>query len=366
MGAWARHRLGDLATIVGGGTPPATDPAFFGGPVPWLTPKDLAGFRGKYVSRGARSLTLEGLRAANARILPKGSVLFTSRAPIGYLAMAANGIATSQGFRSLVPNRGVTAEFLYYLILHKRGLIESIASGSTFREVSASVLGNVEVRIPTSVGEQEAIAGVLGSLDDQMGLLREQMASLEDLGRGAFNLRFMARGAMRSVGLGSLLDLAYGRPLPAASRTGRGYLVMGSSGPIGRHSEFLVRGPGIVVGRKGNVGTVNYCFDSFHPIDTTFYVVPRHPGSPMYFEYLLLKSLDFEDTDSAIPGLNREAALGQRVVFPGWAQIADFNRLMGPVFAKIRHNLARIETMGQMLGLVLPRLMEGRLALRAR
>lgn len=167
MGEWREVRLGDVARVIGGGTPKADNPTNFGGDIPWLTPKDLSKNVARYVTGGERTLSIIGLKGSSARLLPPGAVLLTTRAPIGYVAIAATQVSTNQGFRSLVLNDTQSSEFWYYLLLASRDYLEKHANGSTFKELSGSILANLTFRIPP-LSEQRAIAEVLGALDDKI------------------------------------------------------------------------------------------------------------------------------------------------------------------------------------------------------
>src|SRR5690349_16333412 len=141
--AWDRRPIGEIAEVVGGGTPPTGDPENVGGDIPWLTPRDLSGWRSRWISRGERNITEQGLRNSSARRLPPKTVLVSSRAPIGYVALAANEVTTNQGFRSLVLKDGHVPEFFYYVMRSLKPELEAAASGSTFKEISGSALGRV-------------------------------------------------------------------------------------------------------------------------------------------------------------------------------------------------------------------------------
>ena len=131
-GEWAEYRIGEIAAIVGGSTPSTVDPSNFNGEIPWLTPKDLSSPHDRYISRGERNLSRKGFERCSAQLLPVGTVLLTSRAPIGYVAIAKNEIATNQGFRSLVPKPGFDSGFLYYWIKAHIEELQRHANGSTF------------------------------------------------------------------------------------------------------------------------------------------------------------------------------------------------------------------------------------------
>ena len=168
MSDWKQCTLADLGEIVGGATPSTKNESYYGGDIAWITPKDLSTFYGRFISRGERNISAEGLKNSSARIMPVHSVLFTSRAPIGYVAIAENDVCTNQGFKSIVPNAETDYLFLYYLLVHNRDRIENMGSGTTFKEVSGAVMKRIEVFVPSDKSEQQRIAETLGALDDKI------------------------------------------------------------------------------------------------------------------------------------------------------------------------------------------------------
>src|SRR5438876_7924545 len=162
---WALAVMGDVAEVIGGGTPSTKQSLNFctEGGHPWLTPADLGGFDGVYVSRGARNLTPKGLAASSARLMPRGAVLMSSRAPIGYLAIAANEISTNQGFKSFICREGVEPEFVFFWLKFIRPVLEELGSGSTFAEISGGRAKEIPILVaPTA--EQRRILGKLNEL----------------------------------------------------------------------------------------------------------------------------------------------------------------------------------------------------------
>lgn len=175
---WRRMKLGDISEVVGGGTPSTKNYDFWNGDIPWLTPKDLSGYNFRYISKGERNITKLGLQNSSARMLPKETVLLTSRAPIGYVAIAQNDICTNQGFKSIVLQEGYCSEFFYYLLKNNIDYIVGMASGSTFTEISGTQVKNLEFTIPP-LEVQRKIAGVLGALDDKIELNNQINNNLE-------------------------------------------------------------------------------------------------------------------------------------------------------------------------------------------
>jgi type I restriction enzyme S subunit len=146
---WKVGCIEDVANVIGGGTPSTEIKDYFtSNGIPWLTPKDLSGYKGKFIEKGSLDLTERGLKNSSAKLMPKGTILFSSRAPIGYMAIALNDIATNQGFKSLVPKGGMNSDYLYYFMRRITPYVQSISSGSTFAEVSGSTLKQIKIIIP--------------------------------------------------------------------------------------------------------------------------------------------------------------------------------------------------------------------------
>ena len=158
--------FGVVFTVIGGGTPKASDKSNFEEPtqgVAWLTPADLSKYKNKFISNGARDISLKGLHSSSAKLMPKGSVLFSSRAPIGYVAIAKNEISTNQGFKSFVFSKHISPSYAYYYLKSIRGLAESRGTGTTFKELSGAVAKKLPFKL-APLNEQIRIANKLDSL----------------------------------------------------------------------------------------------------------------------------------------------------------------------------------------------------------
>ncbi len=183
--AWTWCRLSEVGAIVGGGTPPSVDSENFapgGSGIAWLTPADLGKRTDLYVSHGARDLTPQGLRSSSATLMPKGSILFTSRAPIGYTAIAANKVSTNQGFKSVVP---FIPECNFYIAVYFRAFakwIDDQASGTTFREVSGKIVANLPFPLPPLAEQQRIVTKVdeLMALCDRLRAAQAERESRRD------------------------------------------------------------------------------------------------------------------------------------------------------------------------------------------
>ena len=168
---WKECTIADLGEVVGGATP-STKKAenYENGNISWITPKDLSTFNGRYILRGERNITEIGLRSCSTRLLPPNTVLFSSRAPIGYVAIAAKEMCTNQGFKSVIPNPNTDYMFLYYLLKYNKDNIENMGSGTTFKEVSGNTMKSIKVYVPIDIEEQRKIAAVLSAIDDKIEL----------------------------------------------------------------------------------------------------------------------------------------------------------------------------------------------------
>ena len=141
-------KLRDVCKIVGGGTPSTSKEEYWNGSIPWITPKDLSNHTNRSISKGARSITLEGLKKSSAKKLPKNTILLSTRAPIGYVGIAKNVITTNQGFRNLILKKECIPEYIYYILKSKKDFLNSLGSGTTFKELSGSKIKEIKIPLP--------------------------------------------------------------------------------------------------------------------------------------------------------------------------------------------------------------------------
>ncbi|MUU23228.1 restriction endonuclease subunit S [Helicobacter pylori] len=168
MSEWQTFCLKDLGKIVGGATPSTNNPKNYGNKIAWITPKDLSTLQGRYIKKGSHSISRLGFKSCSCVLLPKHAILFSSRAPIGYVAIAEKRLCTNQGFKSIIPNKKIYFEFLYYLLKYHKDNISNIGGGTTFKEVSGATLSLFKVKIPPTYYEQQKIARTLSVLDQKI------------------------------------------------------------------------------------------------------------------------------------------------------------------------------------------------------
>lgn len=180
-GEWKEVRLGEVAFVIGGGTPNTDISDYWSGDIPWFTPSEIG--ENKYVNISERTISEKGLNDSSAKILPKGTILFTSRATIGAKAILTTEATTNQGFQSFVVNNENSNEFIYYYLDIILNEIKQKASGSTFPEVSAESLRKILIKIP-DINEQNAIASVLVNADKEIELANKKLARLQEEKKG--------------------------------------------------------------------------------------------------------------------------------------------------------------------------------------
>lgn len=257
--------------------------------------------------------------------------------------------------------------YFYYLLKYLKPNFIAIAHNKQttgLGHVTIKDLQKITVSLPP-LPEQRAIADVLSALDDKIDLNRRMNTTLESLAQAIFKHMFLdnpEREGWVEKRLDCVCSFEYGKALKESSRELGIIPVYGSNGLIGFHNESLVRGPGIVVGRKGNPGIVTFVQTDFFPIDTTFYVVVKDDLS-LYWLFFVLSDLNLPNlgSDSAVPGLNRNIAYMSIVVVPPKTFSNEFAQMVKPLFDKIYVNIEESKKLAKLRDTLLPKLMSGRL-----
>ena len=186
-----KYKLEDISLVVGGGTPPITNERNYDGDIVWITPKDLSDQNEKFIERGQRSITLEGFNACSAQMIPPYNILMSSRAPIGLLAINRYECCTNQGFKSLILNKDICdVDYVYYYLKHHIREIESLGSGTTFKEVSKKALQSFEFSLP-ELEVQLKISKLLSDIDAKITLNRSINHNLEAMAKQLYDYWFV-------------------------------------------------------------------------------------------------------------------------------------------------------------------------------
>ena len=364
MEEWKEYKLHEIGRIVGGATPPTKDSANYDGEISWITPKDLSNFTGRYIQKGERSITQKGFESSSCQILPKGSILFSSRAPIGYIAIAANELCTNQGFKSIIPdNNLVNNLFLYYLLKYNKEEIEGLGSGTTFKEVSAKVMQNFDIKIP-SIQTQKKIADILSSLDDKIEVNKRINDNLEQQAQALFNEMFPHITEGENM-IGNLIMPKRGKGLLSKNAIkGDIPVVAGGIEPATYHNQANTTAPVLTIAASGaNAGYINLWHIPVWASDSSYIDDSITPN--VYFWYIMLKKRQKEIFDaqvgSAQPHIYPKhiAELPMNVVFV--EKIAEYNEIVTPIFEKKGQLFLESKRLTSLRDTLLPKLMSGEL-----
>ena len=378
MGEWREYKISDIADVIGGGTPKTSVNEYWNGDIPCLAPRDLTGYSKVYISHGDRFITEEGLKNSSTKLMPKGSVLLTSRAPIGYVAIAANTICTNQGFKSLVPKENLChSEFLYYWIKSHVDYLRQLGTGTTFAEISGSVVKNIDILLPP-LEEQKAIAEVVSSLDDKINLLYRQNKTLEALAQTLFRQWFIEEaGDEWEVGkLPDEFNFTMG-----LSPKGETFNEEGIGIPMYQgNADFGFRFPAnrvyttdpkryaekfdTLVSVRAPVGAQNMAKEKCcigrgvaafrYKQDSSFYT----------YTYFKMKSLmdeikQFNDSGTVFGSINKKDFENMEITIPPYDVIVEFQNEVKPLDDKVIHNTFQIKTLEKLRDTLLPKLMSG-------
>lgn len=191
--AWERRRLGDIAELIGGGTPSTSIPEFWDGDINWYTPAEIT--EQIYLSSSRRKITEQGYKHSSAKILPIGTILFTSRAGIGKTAILSKEACTNQGFQSIVPNKDELNSYFIFIQTEKlKKYAETVGAGSTFVEVSGKQMENMKLMIPSTILEQNTIGQYFSKLDTLVTLQQRKLKMLKEFKKTLLSKMFPKGG----------------------------------------------------------------------------------------------------------------------------------------------------------------------------
>jgi type I restriction enzyme S subunit len=343
----------------------------------------------------------KSLKKANAK---RGDIVITHRGTLGQICYIPedskfeNYVISQSQFRVTLKTDLVDPRYFVYYFHTSEGQKRLLANksyvGVPALAQATSNFRLIDFPLP-ELKEQKKIADILSTHDAKIELNNRINAELESLAKTIYDYWFVqfdfpnadgkpyksSGGEMVYVEKGNcdraipagwemgilrdLVEFNYGKPLKTEARSGSGYPVVGSSGVIGYHSEFLIKASGVVVGRKGTIGAITYLHENFYPIDTTYYVKPKK-NIKLIFIYFLLRTLrlDKMNGDSAVPGLNREVALNVPISLPSLELIQKFESLIEPMFNKTKNIQNENQQLTQLRDWLLPMLMNGQVSIK--
>ena len=396
MEEWKEYKLHEIGRIVGGATPPTKDSANYDGEISWITPKDLSNFTGRYIQKGERSITQKGFDSSSCQILPKGSILFSSRAPIGYIAIAANELCTNQGFKSIIPdNNLVNNLFLYYLLKYNKEEIEGLGSGTTFKEVSAKVMQNFDIKIP-SIQTQKKIADILSSLDDKIEVNKRINDNLERQAQALFKSWFVDFEPFKK---GKFIDSELGMIPEGWQVEELGNITNSITEKVGKRTDVKVLSPVntgdlllseeyftkqvysktlakyIMVAPNDfaynpariNIGSIGMNTFDFSGCVSPVYVVFRCEKEYHHFFNIFKATKNFKEevNTRAIGGVRQTLSYKDfsliKIVYPPKEAVEQFNKIYSHIMTLIKKNVLENKRLHQTRDTLLPKLMSGEL-----
>lgn len=361
MVIWNRKKISEVADVIGGGTPSTNKFEYWEGNIPWITPKDLSSYNKRYISNGSRNISQLGLQNSSARILPKGSVLLTSRAPIGYIAIAEQEVCTNQGFKSLVLKEGYNSEFFYYLLKNNIEYIKNMSSGSTFSEISGAQVKNLEFEIPP-LETQRKIAKVLSAFDDKIELNNKMNDNLEQQAQAIFNKYFPNINISNNF-IGNYIKVKRGKNLLSKDAIlGKVPVVAGGLQPATYHNKSNTDAPVITISASGaNAGYINLWHIPVWSSDSSF--IDNSVSENVYFWFVLLKNRQQEiydsQTGSAQPHIYPQHIENLQISDLDKKLVDEYNKKVTPLFKLIGENKEENKVLEILRDTLLPKLMNG-------
>ncbi|WP_449021837.1 restriction endonuclease subunit S [Prevotella jejuni] len=401
------YKISDIGEVVGGGTPSTANSDFWGGDIPWISPKDLTGYKSVYISHGENFLTKTGLKSGT-KLLPKGTVLFSSRAPIGYVAIASNPICTNQGFKSIICNKEIINPlFLYYYIKGNLDYIKLFGTGATFPEISGAAMRKIKVQIPT-LPTQQKIASILSSYDRLIENNTRRIRLLEQMAENLYKewfVRFRFPGHEKVEMVNGLPKGCETIHIKELAQLKSGYAFK---------SEWFIE-EGEAVAKIKDIGNILMDTSSFSYVDkencikakkfllTTgdltialtgatigkISIVPKHKGNiytnqrlgkfflgdnPMEklpFLYCLFKQdsmvsniVNLSNSSSAQPNISPEQ-IEKIKILGNHDIISMYNKTCNPLFSNILALYSQNQLLTRQRDLLLPRLMSGKLEVKS-
>ena len=374
---WMETTLGELGDIVGGATPSTKREEFYGGNIAWITPKDLSLFKGRYILFGERNITEAGLASCSAQMMPPNTVLFTSRAPIGYVAIAGQSVCTNQGFKSIVPHECVNPLFLYYLLKFNKDRIEAMGSGTTFKEVSGKIMKAVQVSVPCKMEDQKKIASILDSIDSKIENNAKINDNLQQQAQTLYKQCFPYRvdddlpDGWHIGTVDEIIEIHDSKriPLSGAERAKmekKTYPYYGAAALMDYVDDYIFDGKYLLLGEDGTVvddagyPILQYVWGRFW-VNNHAHILTGKLGFNVESLYMLFKQTPVKAivTGAVQPKISQANLRSIQVVIPPQKLLTDYNNQISPLFALLRTNEEANQSLATLRDTLLPKLMSG-------
>lgn len=260
---WEVKKLSDVCEIINGGTPKTKIAEYWDGDFKWITPKDMGKLKTKYVNDTSRKITELGLQKSSAKLISRGSVILSTRAPIGHLAINLSEMATNQGCRGIIPSSSINLYYLFYFLTKSVKMLNNLGTGTTFKELSKTALSSVEIPLPP-LPEQKRIVSILDktftAIDQAQANTEQNLQNAKEVFESYLQSVFENRGESWEVKkLGDVCEIYQPKTISKKNMIDDGaYPVFGANGIIGKYNKFNHEEPQLLVTCRGaTCGSVN-------------------------------------------------------------------------------------------------------------
>lgn len=370
--------LKDVAEVLGGGTPSTKEQSHWNGGIPWITPRDLSSHHEVYISKGDRNITRLGLYSSSAKLLPEGAVIFSSRAPIGYVTIASKPMTTNQGCKGIICNNELLDNrFLYYWLRLNKGKIESLAGGSTFKEISSTGMRNLSIELP-GIKSQKKIADILGTIDEKIELNRKMNETLEQMGQALFRHYFIDNREAREWEDGQfddLFDVTMGQSPPGSSYNEdgdgvtfyQGRAEFGARFPKKRLSTVdpkrLAKAGDTLLSVRAPVGDINQATEDCC-VGRGLAAISSKTGHASFCYYscknLQTKFSEYNSEGTVFGAINGKQLKSFKVKLPAANAVNEFEEQVIKLDEQILNNSQQIQNLTTLREALLPRLINGK------
>ena len=380
------YRIKDIGEVVGGGTPRTDTPEYWNGNIPWLSPVDLSNYSNIFISKGQNNITELGLKKSSTKLLPKDTVLLSSRAPIGYLAIAENEICTNQGFKSIIcDKKKVVPLFLYYYLKLNIEQLKSFASGATFPELSGNTLKKIKIQLPP-LPTQQKIASILSAYDKLIQNYKKQIEALQTAASELYKewfVRFRFPGwqnakfengipeGWKVERIHDYCNIRIGGDVPKENSETKDekfrYPIfsngINNDGLYGFTDTFKISEPSVTISARGTVGFVCLRRNPYYPIVRLICLLPKKEIGVFYL-YHSLKYVDLDGNGTSQQQLTAPMVSKRKIIIADEKLVKIFNSNAEIFYDKINLLKSKIQNLTQQRDLLLPRLMSGKLEVK--
>ena len=376
------YKISDIGEVVGGGTPSTANSDFWGGDIPWISPKDLTGYKSVYISHGESFLTKTGLKSGT-KLLPKDTVLFSSRAPIGYVAIASNPICTNQGFKSIICNKEIINPlFLYYYIKGNLDYIKLFGTGATFPEISGAAMRKIKVQIP-SLPTQQKIASILSAYDRLIENNTRRIRLLEQMAENLYKewfvrFRFPEHENVEMVNglpkgwkikkLGEYANISTGKCNREDAEEDGIYPLFDRSQEIKKSSKWIKDCEAIIVPGEGTSFMPRYYKGKFNLHQRCYCIEPTIKDIGFYLFYSIMLNRKYflsVATGATVPSLRQNNFTKMKLIIAELELVKKYNKIASTIAFQIDRLKEQNTLLTRQRDLLLPRLMSGKLEVKS-